>query len=134
MVCIYCGGDTQVVNSRHQKRLNQVWRRRHCLSCEATFSTHELTAYNDVWRVKTEKGHLVPFHRNKLFLSLYKACEHRKHAIEDTTALVDTVLALLRTQTDKGLLEPTNIVITVQEVLNNFDKAAAVHYQAFHPQ
>ena len=133
MVCIYCDHPTQVVNSRPQKRLNQVWRRRYCPNCGATFSTHELTIYHDTWRVKTVDGGLVPFVKNKLFLSLYKANEHREHAIEDATALTDTIMSLLRHQTAKGLLEPENIAITAHEVLKNFDKAAAVHYHAFHP-
>lgn len=134
MVCIYCGHDTQVTNSRPQKRLNQVWRRRHCPNCSATFSTEERTVYDEVWRVKTETGALAPFRQNKLLLSLYKSLEHRTHALEDATALVNTIIGLLRTQTEHGLLEATNISITASEVLNNFDKAAAVHYQAFHPR
>lgn len=133
MVCIYCGHDTQVINSRLQKRLNQTWRRRKCPNCLAVFSTHEVTSYEDSWRVKTATGSLTPFLRYKLFLSLHKSCEHRPGSVEDAAALTNTVISLLRHQTDKGLLEPTNIVITTYEVLKNFDKAASVHYQAFHP-
>jgi transcriptional regulator NrdR family protein len=133
MVCIYCNAETQVVNSRPQKRLNQVWRRRKCLHCHALFSTQEKVSYQDSWRVKTTAGALTPFLKNKLFLSLHKSCGHRKQSIEDATALTDTVISLLRTQTSQGLLETTDIAFTAYEVLNNFDKAAAVHYQAFHP-
>jgi len=133
MVCIYCGGETQVINSRHQKRLNQVWRRRKCLECLAVYSTHEVASYGDAWRVKTENGSLVPFLPNKLLLSLHKSLEHRKHSIEDATALTATVIGLLHRQTPQGLLEPENITLTAYEVLKNFDKAAAVHYAAFHP-
>lgn len=133
MVCIYCEGTTQVTNSRHQKRPNQVWRRRHCATCGATFSTHEAAAYEDAWRVQSETGQLMPFHKNKLFLSLYKACEHRKQAVTDATALTDTVVGLLRNQTNGGLLPTASIVTAAYSVLKNFDTAAAVHYQAFHP-
>jgi len=73
MVCIYCSGDTQVINSRLQKRPNQVWRRRKCLECGATFTTHELAAYEGSWRVKSSSAGLQPFNKNKLFLSLYKS-------------------------------------------------------------
>ena len=133
MVCIYCGSGTQVVNSRLQKRLNHVWRRRRCVECGAVFSTHEMPAYEDSWRVKTPEGALMPFQRDKLFLSLYKSCEHRPGAAEDAGGLTATVIGLLRHQDDKGLFEAENISLTAWEVLNNFDKAAAVHYQAFHP-
>jgi transcriptional repressor NrdR len=132
MVCTYCGGDTQVTNSRHQKRLNQVWRRRHCLNCGATFSTHEVAVYEGSWRVLTEKGSLTPFHRDKLFLSLHKSLEHRKRSVEDATGITNTVISLLLSQADKGVLEPTSIALTAHEVLKNFDNAAATHYAAFH--
>jgi transcriptional regulator NrdR family protein len=132
MVCTYCGGETQVTNSRHQKRLNQVWRRRHCLSCGATFSTHEAAVYEDSWRVLDARGHMHPFLRNKLFLSLHKSLEHRKRSVEDATGITNTVVSLLLSQADKGVLEPNSIALTAYEVLGNFDKAASTHYAAFH--
>ena len=134
MVCIYCSDETRVINSRHQKRLNQVWRRRKCDNCLAVFSTHEAASYEDSWRVQAADASLRPFLRNKLFLSLHKSCEHRKRSVEDATGLTSTVISLLGHQTDAGLLEASSIAITAHEVLQNFDKAAAVHYLAFHPQ
>jgi len=97
------------------------------------FSTHERASYEDGWRVEAANGSLTPFLKNKLFLSLHTSCAHRTQAIEDATALTNTVISLLRTQNSQGLIEANSIVLTIQEVLNNFDKAAAVHYQAFHP-
>ncbi|MBC7581807.1 hypothetical protein H7097_02970 [Aeromicrobium sp.] len=132
MVCTYCGGKTEVRNSRHQKRANQVWRRRHCLSCGATFSTHEQAAYDSVWRVRSKDDSLVPFHEQMLFVELYKACEHRSSALADATALTDTVINQLRKHATHGLLESHQIAITSYEVLARFDTAAAVYYQARH--
>jgi transcriptional regulator NrdR family protein len=133
MVCIYCGGNTQVINSRLQKRLNHVWRRRKCLECGAIVSTHEQTAYDAAWRVKTSKAKLIPFNRDKLFLSLYKSLEHRPSAMTDASALTDTIISKLQPKTVQGVLESSTIVETTQKTLNNFDKAAGVHYAAFHP-
>jgi len=132
MVCMYCDSKTDVINSRPQKRLNHVWRRRHCPNCGATFSSIERPAYDTVWRVKTPQGNLTPFQQNKLFLSLYKALEHREQAIEDAAALMDTIVSQLRTQTASALLEVNVITQTAYKVLKNFDNAAAVHYHAFH--
>jgi transcriptional repressor NrdR len=132
MVCTYCGGKTEVVNSRHQKRANQVWRRRHCLNCSATFSTHEQATYDTVWRVQTRNATLEPFHKQKLFIELYKACEHRPTALDDATALTDTIVGLLRKHATHGLLESNDIALTSHEVLRHFDKAAAVYYEARH--
>lgn len=130
MVCTYCGGKTEVTNSRHQKRLNQVWRRRHCYNCGATFSTHEQTAYESVWRVNSKHQALVPFNKQKLFVELYKACEHRPTALDDAAALTDTILGLLRARATSGLLESKDIATTTHTVLQNFDTPAAVYYAA----
>jgi transcriptional regulator NrdR family protein len=132
MTCPYCGGKTEVTNSRHQKRINQVWRRRHCYDCGATFTTHESTSYEDSWRVRGSDGSLIPFLRYRLFLSLHKSLEHRENSVEDAGGLMQTILSLLNHRSDTGLLEPEDITLTVHEVLKNFDNAAATHYAAFH--
>jgi transcriptional repressor NrdR len=132
MVCIHCGSDTKVTNSRPQKRLNQVWRRRECLNCGAIFTTSESAAYEAVWAVKNSKSKLEPFSRDKLFLSLHKSLGHRPTAILDASGLTDTVMRKLATQITDGLIERTQIVVTSQVVLNRFDKSASTHYAAFH--
>jgi transcriptional repressor NrdR len=132
MVCIQCGSDTKVTNSRPQKRQNKVWRRRECLQCGAIFTTEESAAYQAAWAVKNTKGRLTPFQRDKLWLSLHKSLGHRPTAIQDAGALTDTVIRKLATQITAGLIERTQIVATVQVVLNRFDKAASTYYAAFH--
>ena len=132
MKCIYCGAETQVVNSRHQKRINQVWRRRKCLECAAVFSTHESAAYDAAWRVKTSSGALQPFNRNKLLVSLYKSLEHRPNALDDAEALTSTIMGKLLSLAQNGLLDHSDIAQTTQEALKRFDTPASVHYAAFH--
>jgi len=131
--CIYCGGDTQVINSRHQKRLNRVWRRRKCLECDAIFSTGESADYAAAWRVRTATGKLRPFSRNQLLLSLYKSLEHRKSALSDAEALLDTIISGLQPQVVQGALEIATIRDMTLLTLQNFDKPASVSYAAFHP-
>jgi len=133
MLCIYCGNDTQVVNSRLQKRANQVWRRRKCLTCGAVFTSHEAAAYDGAWRVLEQNGQYVPFKQNKLLISLYKSLEHRSAALEDATALCETVLGNLLRASNRGVLEPEQIRAIALEALQHFDNPAAVHYAAFHP-
>lgn len=132
MVCTYCGHDTQVVNSRHQKRLNQVWRRRKCTNCGAVFSTHEAADYEASWRVLDTNGSLHPFLRDKLLISLHKSLEHRPTAVADASGLLNTIVSLLRPLAAKGTLEASEIALTTREVLIKFDNAAATHYAAFH--
>lgn len=132
MVCIHCGGETAVVNSRLQKRPNRVWRRRKCLRCGAVFSSHEVAEYRANWVVRDKSARLHPFERDKLFLSLYRSCEHRPTALADAAGLADTIIGKLRPQAENGLLDRRDVIQTAQVALNRFDAAASVHYQAFH--
>lgn len=132
MVCLLCGSDTKVTNSRPQKRLNQVWRRRECLNCGLIFTTEEATDYEASWRVKNRQGRLTPFSRDKLFLSLHKSLGHRPTAIQDAGALTDTIIRKLVTQITAGSVERITIVYAVQVSLTRFDKVASTHYAAFH--
>lgn len=133
MVCIYCGNSTQVINSRLQKRPNQVWRRRKCLQCGAVFTTNEAVSYESVWRVHTTSGKLVPFNTNVLLLSIYKSLEHRPTALRDAEALTATIMERMRVLSQNGLIERTRLVETAQIIVSRFDKAAGVSYAAFHP-
>ena len=131
MVCIYCGGPTDITNSRPQKRVNRVWRRRQCHVCGAVFTTIEAAALTDSLLVRHE-SRLHPFSRDKLFLSVYNSCKHRKTAINDASALTDTIISQLPAILNEAAIERPLLVQTVQRVLERFDKAAGVHYAAFH--
>jgi transcriptional regulator NrdR family protein len=133
MVCIYCAHETSVVNSRLQRRINQTWRRRKCQNCGATFTTHEAAAYESSVAVKTAKGKLIPFTRDKLFVGLLKSCQHRSTAVNDASALTNTVISKLLPEVRDGILPISNIIAATESVLQHFDKAAAVHYHAYHP-
>jgi transcriptional regulator NrdR family protein len=132
MVCIHCGAETHIVNSRWQKRANQVWRRRRCLGCEAVFTTEETANYGAAWRVEAKNGSLEAFQRDKLFLSLYMACGHRKTALNDATGLADTVVAKIPAAVRTGVIKSAQIIEITQVALNRFDKAASSYYAARH--
>lgn len=132
MVCIYCGSSTQVINSRHQKRANHIWRRRQCVNCAAIFTTSEASDLLKSWSVKKGKQ-LEPFSRDKLFVSLYESLRHRKQATSDATALTDTVITRLYPLVTVGAVASTDIIEVTSVVLKHFDQAAATHYRAFHP-
>src|SRR5690348_1875861 len=115
MVCIYCGNKTDVINSRPQKRHNKVWRRRRCTKCEAVFTTTEAAALAESLRVarKAKPNTLQPFLRDKLFLSIYKSCQHRPDAIQDASALTDTVVSRLPLVASGGLMNTSQLKNTV---------------------
>jgi transcriptional regulator NrdR family protein len=132
MVCIYCGSDTKVTNSRPQKRSNQIWRRRECLQCHAVFTTGEVAQYDSAWRVKDANGNLQAFSRDKLFLSLHHVCQHRTTSLADAAGLTDTVIKKLAPHASDGIINRLNIIQAVQVSLNRFDQVASLQYQALH--
>lgn len=130
MVCPYCKKDSQVVNSRHQKRANSVWRRRKCTNCGAIWTSLERLEYATVWRVRKGK-HLTDFRPETLLISLYEALKHRKTADSDAKYVCDTVLAKLAT---KKLAElPVELITaTSYDILRRYDKVAAGLYNVTH--
>jgi transcriptional repressor NrdR len=132
MVCVQCGQNTRVTNSRLQKRSNHVWRRRYCETCGTIFSTLEIPDYAVTWLVKGSDGRHLPYLRDKLFLSLYNSCQHRPTAVRDATELTDTIMRQLAGHVSGSVLLADQIRITAQTALDRFDQAAGVHYRAFH--
>lgn len=137
MVCILCSADTQVINSRPQKRSNQVWRRRQCVLCDTLFSTQEAADYSKSIFVGGRPGDsnrptLEPFERDKLLLSIYKSLTHRPDALRDAGGLCATIITKLATAAHNGVLDRGIITQTTMVALTRFDKLAAQHYQAMH--
>ena len=132
MVCIYCHGETRVINSRPQKRLNRVWRRRTCYVCGVTFTSVEAVDLSGSVTVRHLKA-LQPFQRDKLLMSIYDSLKHRKTALSDATGLTDTVISKLYPLMQQAVLQKIDIIQTTTLVLQRFDKPAATYYQAFHP-
>lgn len=133
MVCIYCGNDTKVINSRFQKRSNNVWRRRQCLNCNNVFTSIEQPELQGSLVVKKIGGRIEPFSSDKLLISVYEACKHRKTAVNDAAALTDTIIGRLQKHIANASLTRTDIVKVASEVLKRFDRSAQVQYLAFHP-
>ena len=78
-------------------------------------------------------SHIVPFDRDKLFLSMYEACGHRQEALRDAVALVETVIGqALRSSSQRGLITRHELIVIAYHTLKRFDSAAAVHYGAYH--
>jgi transcriptional regulator NrdR family protein len=135
MVCIYCTSQTEVTNSRFNKRTNAVWRRRACKSCGNIVSSYETVDLDKTWRVaqsKSRKG-LKNFSRDKLLLSVYKSCAHRQTAVQDSSDLSKTIITQIAKRTPDGLLTTNIIATSIYDILKRFDQAAATHYKAFHP-
>jgi transcriptional repressor NrdR len=132
MVCIYCGGATSVINSRLQRQPNQVWRRRRCELCRAVFSTHEAPDLAGSFMLRISDGSLRTFSRDKLFLSIYESCKHRKNAADDSSAITLNIIGRLNSFSATGEILRKELVEVVLEVLANFDPTAANVYSGLH--
>ena len=132
MVCVYCEHKTRVVNSREQKRLRQVWRRRTCKHCNALFTTLEAADLSDSHVVYDKKGKPQKFSRDTLFMSIVSSLGHRTTAIADANALCGTIIAKLLQDSASGTLQRSQIISCTHAVLQNFDSVAATYYSAYY--
>lgn len=130
MACIYCEGKLRTTNSRATHLGQAVWRRRKCSTCNAIYTTEESPVYHLSLQVRHPEG-LQPFSRLKLQISLQRSLSHRRKALEEAEALYETCIQRL-IPCPGGVLEAYQISQTVSNLLNNFDKASATHYQAHH--
>ncbi|GAC1387758.1 MAG: hypothetical protein NVS1B7_2790 [Candidatus Saccharimonadales bacterium] len=131
MVCIYCAQPTRVINSRHQKRSNQVWRRRKCSQCQAIFTTLESIDTFQSIRLR-RKTCLEPFSRDTLLIGIYDSLKHRTTASNDATGLTATVMGNILPLIRNAVVERRDLIEVVGLVLERFDNVAATHYRAFH--
>lgn len=134
MVCIYCKSKTQVTNSRPQKRLNHIWRRRSCLKCGAVFTSTEKPDLFSSLRVLSKNNQLIPFEKERLFISIFQSLGHRKDALAASVSLTDTITAKLLKTAKKACISRSEIISITYDTLNRFDKPAAVHYRAYNKQ
>jgi transcriptional regulator NrdR family protein len=133
MVCLYCGSKLSVSNSRPQKRSNSVWRRRNCSNCKAIFTSVESIDPTSTLMYQGFDKHTEPFSRDKLFISVYEACRHRKTASEDARHLSDTVIMQLLGAKHSAILRRHHVVTVTTGALERFDRPAAIQYLAYHP-
>lgn len=129
MKCPYCNAPTSVTNSRSRSKGTQVWRRRSCSSCSSIWTTHEVIDLSTSHRIEDSQGHLKPFSRDKLYVSIKDSLNHRKTALEDATALTDTVMAQILTKKTSKLATKDLSVIT-NIVISAYDPIAGTVYKA----
>lgn len=132
MVCIYCGKETNVFNSRHQHRNNQIWRRRRCEKCSAVFTTHEAPLLPKSFSVIND-GKPTPFLPDKLFTEILLALQDRNDCYEAARELTDTISQKLLRNAPDGLILASNISSVSASVLKGFNRRAWLRYVSEHP-
>lgn len=132
MVCAYCGGQTQVINSRSQKRNNQVWRRRSCLRCGALFTTHEAIHLGKSFTV-AHGNQVEPFTSDKLFTEVLLAVADQPRCYEAARELTSTIIQNLQKKATRPLFEAQRISTEAASVLKRYNRRAYLRYVAEHP-
>jgi transcriptional repressor NrdR len=132
MVCVYCGSDTRVTNSRLQRRSNQVWRRRQCKVCKAVFTTLEAVDLPTTLIVDS-RGRSEPFLPDKLYTEVLLALQDRKDCYQAAREVTNTVIKQLLKLPDKPLFRPEQITEVTGVVLRRLDRRAYLRYAAEHP-
>ena len=132
MVCIYCGKDTEVINSRPQRRSNQVWRRRQCKACGTVFTTHEAIDLSNALMVDS-RGSRGPFQSDKLFSDLLSALQDREDRYLAAREATNTVINRLLKESDAPLFSTSQISSEAGAVLSKLDRRAWLRFVAEHP-
>lgn len=132
MVCIYCGSETDVVNSRPQKRSNQIWRRRRCKACGSVFTSHEVLDLSSALVVDYGASQR-PFISDMLFTEVLLALQDRKDCYLAAREITSTVIRNLLKLPDVPSLESKQISAETAKVLKRFNRRAWLRYTAEHP-
>ncbi len=133
MFCLFCNSPTDVANTRHRHKSNTIWRRRRCTACKALFTSNETFDLGASIEVQSANGTSRSFSRDKLFISVYEACRHRKTALADATGLTDTIVAsVMLNKNSKDQIQRTDLIATALKVLKRFDPVASTYYKAYH--
>lgn len=123
--------NTKVTNSRPSKKHPDVWRRRQCQKCHATFTTHERPSLADNKPVHLPDGTTDTFNLGKLILSIAQAFTHAPGTAQyNALWLAQTVEDAL--STEHQTITPAEIEATTHHVLKRFDEAAALQYAIKH--
>lgn len=132
MFCINCfHKNTKVTNSRPNKKQPHIWRRRHCPTCNTTFTTYERPSLADNKSVILPGGKTDTFNLGKLILSISRAFTHAPREAEyNALWLAQSVEDTL--STERETVTPEDIEAVTHTMLKRFDELAAIQYAAQH--
>lgn len=132
MVCVYCGSDTEVVNSRPKKLDNAVWRRRLCVKCSAVLTTFEKYDLRTAFMVKKRSGALQSFQRDKLLISIARSIDHKNNSSQAASSLAENVLRnLLKNKPVDKIITSSDISNVTSLALKRYDPSSSIKYLSF---
>lgn len=134
MICIVCSNNTKVTNSRPHKKTPSVWRRRECIACATTFTTHEVVADNDYsLTVIDHQNKKSAYSLPRLMMSIAATLGHRPlpPSADEAYWLAQTVTEQIQASaTDR--VNTSAIAALAYDAVSRFDATAGLQYGARH--
>jgi len=133
MRCIYCSGQkTEVKNSRKIARGTAIWRRRHCTTCEKTFTTRETSVGENLFVIK-RNGSRQRFVYEKLFASIYHTIYNGKKrdsgdAAKTSKKVAETILRQLFAKNSTKNVSTKRIIELSYKELKKINRTLAIAY------
>lgn len=127
MFCPLCGSkDLRVLDSRPYVELNQIKRRRQCLSCHHRFSTSEVVE-SGMPKIIKRSGSLADFDVSKIRQGLMRAVEKRPLSLAQFDELIGRIINKISRMQLKHLRSEQVGYIIIEE-LKNVDLVAMVRF------
>jgi len=123
MKCIYCNGESRVVDKRESP--DGTRRRRECLKCRKRFTTYEKPDKKEIMIVKKD-GRREKFSLEKLKNGIIRACEKRPVSVEKIEGIVEEVEEKLRRRGKE--VKSDMIGKMVMNKLKKLDKVAYIRF------
>ena len=127
MKCPFCAHlESKVVDSRPAEEGSSIRRRRECLACHKRFTTYETVESLPLMVIKRD-GSRQSFDRNKLLISMLKACEKRSVSMDTLERIADEIEQSLQNELEREV-HSTEIGELVMDKLKNVDEVAYVRF------
>lgn len=127
MICPKCQfEDTKVLETRFQRGINGVKRRRECISCNFRFTTQEQLVPSLPMIVKKD-GRREVFSEEKILNGLRAACQKRPISASQLEAMVDNISHWAQSLSDKEITS-RSIGNMVMDQLKKLDEVAYIRF------
>ncbi len=133
MDCPFCQThDTKVTDSRFVPEMNQIRRRRECLSCQERFTTYE-TAELNMPRIIKRDGTRVAFDEQRVRSGILRAIEKRPVTADQVDEAISGILRSMRSCGEKEI-PSSQVGEFVMTELRKLDDVAYVRFASVYHQ
>ena len=132
MRCPICSSESKVVDSRPSAEGDSIRRRRECLSCKKRFTTYETFETIPIMVVKKDKSR-ESFDRNKILMSIMRACDKRQVTREQMDAIANDIEFTIQNSLQNEI--STSVIgEMVMERLKAIDEVAYIRFASVYRQ